>query len=73
MIIKYDIEKFFKDKGLKQSHFAKKLGISKQLMNYHIKKGDLNLSQLQTISEELEMSADSLIKTLIKNYIKTKI
>jgi len=73
MIIRYDIRKFFKDKGLKQSHFAKKLGISKQLMSYHVKKGDLNLSQLQTISEELQMPADLLIKTLTKNYIKTKI
>jgi transcriptional regulator with XRE-family HTH domain len=73
MIIKYNLKKFFIEKGLKQSHFAMKIGISKQLLNYHIKKGDMPLSMLTTIAEEMDTPIHKLIKTLNKKYIKTKI
>ena len=69
MIIKYDFKKFFSDKGLKQSHFAEKIGISKQLMNYHLSKGDMPLSMLSIIAEEMEMPLDKMLKLLEKNYI----
>jgi hypothetical protein len=73
MIIIYDINKFFKDKKLVKSHFAKKCGMSKALFGYHLNKGDIKLSQIQIIAEELGMSSDKLIKVLTKDYIKKKI
>lgn len=73
MIIKYDLKRFFKDKGLKQSHYAEKIGISKQLMSYHLSKGDMSLSMLSIIAEEMSMSSDKLMKILNEDYIKTKI
>lgn len=73
MIIIYDLKKFFVEKGLKQSYFAKKIGISKQLMNYHIKKGDMPMSMISTIAEEMGTPVDKLIKLLNSKYIKTKI
>jgi transcriptional regulator with XRE-family HTH domain len=73
MIIKYDMKKFFVEKGLKQSHFAEKIGISKQLMGYHLKKGDLPVSMLTIIAEEIGMPVDKMIKLLNDKYIKLKI
>ncbi len=73
MIIKYDLKRFFSDKGLKQSYFAKKIGISKQLFNYHISKGDLSLSMLTIIAEEMDAPLEKITKVLNDNYIKTKI
>jgi transcriptional regulator with XRE-family HTH domain len=73
MIIKYDFKKFFAEKGLKQSHFAEKIGISKQLMGYHLKKGDLPVSMLSIIADEINMPIDKLIKILNDKYIKIKI
>jgi len=73
VIIVYDINKFFKDRKLVKADFAKKCGMSKSLFGYHINKGDIKLSQIQIIAEELGMSSGKLIKILTKNYIKTKI
>jgi transcriptional regulator with XRE-family HTH domain len=73
MIIIYDLKKFFAEKGLNQSHFAKKIGISKQLLNYHLNKGDLNMSMLTIIAQEMGMPVDKLMKLLNTKYIKKKI
>lgn len=73
MIIKYDINKFFKDKGLVKARYAKAFGMSPQLFNYHIKKGDLTISQLQIVAELMDVESDKLIKILNTKYIKHKI
>jgi hypothetical protein len=73
MIIKYDLNKFFKEKGLNKAHFARKVGMSKQLFAYHVKKGDLPISVITIIAEELDTPVDRLVQTLNKNYVKTKI
>lgn len=73
MIIKYDLKKFIKDKGLSQTHLAKKVGVSKQLFGYYIKKGDLSLSMIEILSKELNMSVGKITSEISKNYVKTKI
>ena len=73
MIIKYDLKKFFAEKGLNQSHFAKKIGMSKQLFGYHLGKGDLSLSMLTTIAEEMNVKPEKLTELLNKEYVKVKI
>ena len=42
-------------------------------MNYHLSKGDMPLSMLSIIAEEMEMPLDKMLKLLEKNYIKVKI
>lgn len=42
-------------------------------MNYHIKKGDMPMSMISTIAEEMGTPVDKLIKLLNSKYIKTKI
>ena len=73
MIIKYDLKKFIKDKGLSQTHLAKKIGVSKQLFGYYLKKGDLSLSMIDILSKELNMSVGKITSEISKNYVKTKI
>lgn len=73
MIIKYDLKKFIKDKGLSQTHLAKKVGVSKQLFGYYLKKGDLSLSMIDILSKELNMSVGKITSEISKNYVKTKI
>ena len=73
MIIKYDLKKFFADKGLKQAHFAKKTGMSKQLFAYHLNKGDIALSTLTIIAEEIDMPIKKLTELLNDEYVKVKI
>ena len=73
MIIKYDINKFFKDKGLVKARYAKAFGMSPQLFGYYLKKGDLTLSQIQTIAELIDVEPEKLVKILRTRYIKTRI
>ena len=73
MIIKYDLKRFIKDKGLSQTHLAKKVGVSKQLFGYYLKKGDLSLSMIEILSKELNMSVGKITSEISKNYVKTKI
>lgn len=73
MILKYDLKRFFKDRGLNQSHFARKIGISRQLFSHHIHKGDLPMSYVSIISDEMKLKPEDLVKELNINYVKTKI
>ena len=73
MIIKYDLKKFFKERGLQQSFFAKKIGESKQLFNYKIKKGDISLSTLSVIAESMDIPVEKLTKLLNDKYIRIKV
>jgi transcriptional regulator with XRE-family HTH domain len=73
MIIKYDLKKFFEEKGLKQSFLAEKVGISKQLFNYKINQGDISLSMLAIIADEIGMPIEKLTKVLNEKYVKVKI
>jgi len=71
MILKYDLDKYFKDRGLNKSHYANKIGISRQLFNHHIKKGDLPISYLSIIAREMKLKPHQVVKELESNYIKT--
>jgi len=73
MIIKYDLKKFIKDKGLSQTHLAKKVGVSKQLFGYYLKRGDLSLSMIDILSKELNISVGKITSEISKKYVKTKI
>ena len=73
MILRYDLERFFRERGLNQSHFARKIGISRQLFKYHLHKGDLPISYISIISNEMKLKPEELVKELNVNYIKTKI
>jgi transcriptional regulator with XRE-family HTH domain len=73
MIIRYDLKRFFDEKGLKQAHFARKIGMSKQLFGYHIRKGDISLSMLTIIAEEMDITPKKLTDILNKEYVKVKI
>ena len=73
MIIKYDLKKFFEEKGLKQSFLAEKVGISKQLFNNRINQGDIPLSMLAIIADEIGMPIEKLTKVLNERYVKVKI
>ena len=73
MIIKYDLKQFFKDKKVSKANVAKKIGISRQLLNYHLNKGDLPMSMFVIIAEEVKTPVDKLIKIIETKYIKTKI
>lgn len=73
MIIKYDLKKFIKDKCLSQTHLAKKVGVSKQLFGYYLKRGDLSLSMIDILSKELNISVGKITSEISKKYVKTKI
>jgi transcriptional regulator with XRE-family HTH domain len=73
MIIKYDLNKFFKENKLVKTKFAKRIGMSKQLFNYYLNKGDISLSMLVAIAEELNITPQKLTKILNNDYIKIKI
>ena len=73
MIIKYDLKKFIKDKGLSQTHLSKKVGVSKQLFGYYLKRGDLSLSMIDILSKELNISVGKITSEISKKYVKTKI
>jgi hypothetical protein len=73
MIVKYDIKKYLKDNKIKKIELAKKIGISKQLLNYHLNKGDLPFSYLVLLGEISPQKFGGMIIELEKKYVKVKI
>ncbi len=73
MIIKYDIKKYLKDNSIRKTALAKELGISKQLLNYHLNKGDLPFSYLRILGNISPKKFGGMIIDLEKHYVKIKI
>jgi len=73
MIIKYNLKDFFRDRRINLSSIAKEIGISKQLLNYQLNKGDLPLSSITIIEDYLKFKRGYLYKTLNEAYVRIKI
>ena len=58
---------------LTKKQIAKELGISKQLLNYHLNKGDLPFSYLRILGDISPKKFGGMIIDLEKHYIKIKI
>lgn len=73
MIIIYDFDKLLKDHKLNKAKLAREIGVSKQLLGYHLSKGDINLSYLTSMAESMQMPIEELTKLLNDKYVKRKI
>jgi len=73
MITLYDFDKFVKDYKISKVSLAKRVGISKQLLGYHLSKGDINLSMAFRLADEAKIPICKVISLLNKDYIKKSI
>lgn len=71
MIIQFDFKKLSKDYKVSKVSLAKRVGISKQLLGYHLSKGDINLSLAFHLADELEMPICKLLTLLKDKYSRT--
>jgi transcriptional regulator with XRE-family HTH domain len=66
---KYKTRQFIKDNKIQQTRLARKLGISKQLLQYYITTNKISHDMLNKIAEILKTERTKVIDNLNNNYI----
>jgi|LakMenEpi03Aug12_release.lakeMendotaPanAssembly.Ray.scaffolds.fasta_scaffold3324979_1 hypothetical protein len=69
MDIKYNTKKYLKDNKLQKSRLARKIGMSKQLLQYHVNTERVSFIMINKIAQLLKTNREKVISDLNNNYI----
>ena len=73
MIIIFDLHKFCKKCKINKSDLARTIGVSPQLLQHHLNKGDIPFSYIINIAQYMEIKPEELCQLLMKKYVKRKL